>query len=72
MRKKKNIEEKEFEKQLSEVEFTDCDDGQSKRENEMIDLLKNIVNEYVRTSHVLTNQNSQIIQLLTKLKERFV
>ena len=61
MRKKKNIEEKEFEKQLSEVEFTDCDDGQSKRENEMIDLLKNIV-----------NQNSQIIQLLTKLKERFV
>lgn len=60
MRKKKN-EEKEFEKQLSEVEFPDCDDGQSKRENEMIDLLKNIV-----------NQNSQIIQLLTKLKERFV
>ena len=61
MRKKKNTEEKEFEKQLSEVEFPDCDDGQSKRENEMIDLLKNIV-----------NQNSQIIQLLTKLKERFV
>ena len=72
MRKKKNTEEKEFEKQLAEIEFTDCDDGQSKRENEMIDLLKNIVNEYVKTSHVLTNQNSQIIQLLTKLKERFV
>ena len=71
MRKKKNTE-KEFEKQLAEIEFTDCDDGQSKRENEMIDLLKNIVNEYVKTSHVLTNQNSQIIQLLTKLKERFV
>ena len=60
MRKKKN-EEKEFEKQLAEVEFPDCDDGQSKRENEMIDLLKNIV-----------SQNEQIIQLLTKLKERFV
>ena len=60
MRKKKN-EEKEFENQLAEVEFPECDDGQSKRENEMIDLLKNIV-----------DQNSQIIQLLTKLKERFV
>lgn len=60
MRKKKN-EEKEFEKQLAKVEFPDCDDGQSKRENEMIDLLKNIV-----------NQNSQVIELLTKLKERFV
>lgn len=51
MRKKKN----------TEVEFQDCDDSQSKRENEMIDLLKNIV-----------IQNSQIIQLLTKLKERFI
>ena len=60
MRKKKN-EEKEFEKQLAEVEFPDCDDGQSKRENEMIDLLKQIV-----------SQNEQVIQLLTKLKERFV
>lgn len=58
MRKKKN-EEKEFEKQLAEVEFPD--DGQSKRENEMIDLLKNIV-----------DQNSQVIELLTKLKERFI
>lgn len=72
MRKKKITEEKEFEKQLAEVEFPDCDDGQSKRENEIIDLLKNIVNEYVRTSHVITNQNEQIIQLLTKLKERFI
>lgn len=70
MRKKKITEEKEFEKQLAEVEFPD--DGQSKRENEMIDLLKNLVNEYVRTSHVLTNQNSQVIELLTKLKERFI
>ena len=61
MRKKKITDEKEFEKQLAEVEFTDCDDGQSKRENEMIDLLKNIV-----------NQNSQVIELLTKLKERFI
>ena len=60
MRKKK-IEEKEFEKQLAEVEFQDCDDGQSKRENEMIDLLKNIV-----------KQNSQVIELLTKLKNRFI
>ena len=61
MRKKKITEEKEFEKQLAEVEFPDCDDAQSKRENEMIDLLKNIV-----------SQNEQIIQLLTKLKERFI
>lgn len=61
MRKKKITEEKEFEKQLAEVEFPDCDYGQSKRENEMIDLLKNIV-----------NQNSQVIELLTKLKERFI
>ena len=61
MRKKKITEEKEFEKQLAEVEFPECDDGQSKRENEMIDLLKQIV-----------SQNEQVIQLLTKLKERFV
>lgn len=60
-RKKKIEEEKEFEKQLTEVEFTECDGGQSKRENEMIDLLKQIV-----------NQNEQVIQLLTKLKERFI
>lgn len=59
MRKKKISEEKEFEKQLAEVEFPD--DGQSKRENEIIDLLKNIV-----------DQNSQVIELLTKLKERFI
>ncbi len=62
MAKKKKIEEeKEFEKQLAEVEFSECDGGQSKRENEMIDLLKQIV-----------NQNEQVIQLLTKLKERFI
>ena len=60
MRKKKN-EEKEFEKQLAEIEFPEYEGGQSKRENEMIDLLKNIV-----------NQNEQVIQLLTKLKERFI
>ena len=71
MRKKKN-EEKDFEQKLSEVEFPECDDGHSKREKEIIDLLKQIVNEYVRTSHVLTNQNEQVIQLLTKLKERFI
>lgn len=60
-RKKKTVEEKEFEKQLAEVEFSECDGGQSKIENEMIDLLKQLV-----------NQNEQVIQLLTKLKERFV
>lgn len=60
-RKKKTVEEKEFEMQLAEVEFPECDGGQSKRENEMIDLLKQIV-----------NQNEQVIQLLTKLKERFI
>lgn len=56
-----HLQEKEFEKQLAEVEFPDCDDGQSKRENEMIDLLKQIV-----------SQNEQVIQLLSKLKERFI
>ena len=67
MARKKKTEE--FEKQLAEVEFSECcnyhskecDGGQSKRENEIIDLLK-----------VLTNQNEQVIQLLTKLKERFI
>ena len=58
MAKKKKIEE---EKQLAEVEFPECDGCQSKRENEMIDLLKQLV-----------HQNEQVIQLLTKLKERFV
>ena len=60
MRKKKN-EEKDFEQKLSEIEFPECDDGQSKREKETIQLLKQIV-----------NQNEQVIQLLTKLKERFI
>lgn len=60
MRKKKN-EEKDFEQKLSEIEFPECDDGHSKREKETIDLLKQIV-----------NQNEQVIQLLTKLKERFI
>ena len=59
MAKKKKIEEEE--KQLTEIEIPECDGGQSKRENEMIDLLKQIV-----------NQNEQVIQLLTKLKERFI
>ena len=58
MAKKKKIEE---EKQLAEVEFQECDDDQSKRQNEIVDLLKQIV-----------NQNEQVIQLLTTLKERFV
>lgn len=43
MAKKKKIEEEEFEKQLAEVEFTECDGGQSKRQNEIVDLLKQIV-----------------------------
>lgn len=60
-RKKKIEEEKEFEQKLAEVEFPEPDGGQSKRDNEMIDLLKQIV-----------NQNEQVIQLLTKLKERFI
>ena len=60
MRKKKN-EEKDFEQKLSEIEFPECDDGHSKREKEIIDLLKQIV-----------NQNEQVIQLLTKLKDRFI
>ena len=58
MARKKKIEE---ENQLEEIEFPECDGGQSKRENEMINLLKQIV-----------NQNEQVIQLLTKLKERFI
>lgn len=47
-RRKTNIEEKELEKQLTEVEPT-------------VELLKQLV-----------KQNEQIIQLLTKLKDRFV
>lgn len=61
MARNKKVEVKEFEKQLAEVEFPECDGGQSKRENEMIDLLKQVV-----------HQNEQVIQLLTTLKERFV
>lgn len=61
MARNKKVELKEFEKQLAEVEFKECDCGQSKRENEMIDLLKQLV-----------NQNEQVIQLLTNLKDRFV
>lgn len=57
-RKKKTEEEKEFEKQLAEVEFVD---DNSERENKIIDLIKKLV-----------NQNEQVIQLLTKLKERFI
>lgn len=61
-RKVQKIEsEKEFEKKLEKVEFPECDGGHSKRENEMIDLLKQIV-----------NQNERVIQLLTNLKDRFV
>lgn len=61
MARNKKVEVKEFEKQLAKVEFPECDCDQSKRQNEMIDLLKQIV-----------NQNEQVIQLLTKLKERFI
>lgn len=57
MRKKKNIQPCN----LQPCNLPECDDGQSKSDNEMIDLLKNIV-----------NQNSQVIELLTKLKERFI
>lgn len=51
MTRKKKIEE----------EIPECDGTYINRENEMIDLLKQIV-----------NQNEQVIQLLTKLKERFI
>ena len=61
MARNKKDEVKEFEKQLAEVEFPECDGCQLKRENEMIDLLKQLV-----------NQNEIMIQLLTKLKERFI
>lgn len=61
MARNKKVEVKEFEKQLAEAEFPECDGGQSKRENEIIDLLKQLV-----------TQNEQVIQLLTKLKERFI
>ena len=59
MTRNKKVEVKEFEKQLAEVEFSECDGCQSKIE--IIDLLKQLV-----------NQNEQVIQLLTKLKERFI
>lgn len=45
------------EKQLTEIKSTECDGVQSK----ILELLKQIV-----------NQNEQVIQLLNKLKERFV
>lgn len=48
MTRKKKIEDKELEKQLTEVEPT-------------VELLKQLV-----------SQNEQIIQLLTKLKDRFI
>ena len=57
---KKKVEEKEFEKQLEAVEFPECDGGQSRRQNEMIDLLKQLV-----------NQNKKIIQLLEKQQDKF-
>ena len=47
-RRKTNIEDKELEKQLTEVEPT-------------VELLKQLV-----------KQNEQIIQLLTKLRDRFI
>lgn len=57
MARKKKVEDKEFDKKLAEVEFPESDE----RPNKMIDLLQQIV-----------NQNEQVIQLLTKLKERFI
>lgn len=62
MAKKKKIEEeKEFEKKLEKVEFPECAGGQSKREDEIIDLLKQLV-----------YQNEKVIQLIEMLKDRFV
>ena len=60
MARKKKIDE-EFDKKLEEIEFPECDGGQSRRQNEMIELLKQIV-----------NQNEQVIQLLEQLKDRFI
>lgn len=51
-KKVKKIEDKEFDKELEKVQFT---------EEPTVELLKQLV-----------SQNEQIIQLLTKLKERFV
>ena len=45
----------------NELEFTECDGGVSRRQTQMIDLLKQLV-----------KQNEQVIQLLTQLKERFI
>ena len=50
---------KEFEKEMEEVVITECDGGQSRRQNEMIDLLRQLV-----------NQNEKVIQLLDKLKDK--
>lgn len=47
-----------IEKDLSKVKFTAESET---REKEIVDLLKQLV-----------NQNEQVIQLMTKLKERFV
>ena len=52
MTKKKKLEDKEFEKNLTEVQFA---------EEPKVELLKQLV-----------SQNEQIIQLLTKLKDRFI
>lgn len=60
MARKKKVEEKEFKKQLETVEFPECDGGQSRRQNEMIDLLKQLV-----------NQNKKIISLLEKQQDKF-
>jgi hypothetical protein len=60
MARKKKVEEKEFEKQLETVEFPECDGGQSRRQNEIIDLLKQLV-----------NQNKKIISLLEKQQDKF-
>lgn len=56
--KQLSTEEKDFEKRLSTVEFTT---ESEKKEKEIVDLLKQLV-----------NQNEQVIQLLTKLKDRFI
>lgn len=60
MARKKKVEEKEFEKKLEAVEFPECDGGQSRRQTEMIDLLKQLV-----------NQNKKIIQLLEKQQDKY-
>ncbi len=58
MARKKNTE---VEKQLKSIELTPTEESQTKREDEVIDLLKQLV-----------SQNEKVIKLIEILKDRFV